>query len=313
MPVFCCLYFSIFCRIALANDSKSCAVNDYAKVDCGYPGIDEKLCEAKSCCWFPSSVSGIPWCFNAASTVITHPPAVISAEFKKLKEIANITYSKVLPCIQTAWMMAGKETSDWVFPDDAEYHFEEILNRTAKFRTSPVHEYAGYEGPWIENIFISTYMNKPLSFWRGFIPIFVQWIDTQILRGRHFDNINHELNQVLRPNVLYLAISQGDVGLGKIGTGHPNILALAAGGYGHVPIPLIRGEIPWVPPPTIFEHDIGFFGNVKQASRPDILEQIKTAAAAFNLTYKQGYGKYGPTDASIVPLNIFVFIFPTRG
>lgn len=185
-----------------------------------------------------------------------------------------------------------KDVSDWRFPDDAEDHFQDIYRRTERFRQSPVHEYAGYEGPWIENIFIANYSTKPLSFFRGFIPLFIQWIDTQILRGRHFDNIHHELNQVLRPNVLYLAISQGDVGLGKIGVSHPNILALSAGGFGHVVIPLVRGEIPWVPLPEKYEQDIGFFGNFKQATRPDILTIIKETADSVGLSYKQGQGSY---------------------
>jgi glucoamylase len=44
----------------------SCSVSDYDKVDCGYYGIDQTTCEAKSCCWAPSSVSGIPYCFSQA-------------------------------------------------------------------------------------------------------------------------------------------------------------------------------------------------------------------------------------------------------
>ncbi|RYY86360.1 hypothetical protein EON63_05925 [archaeon] len=34
------------------------------------------------------------------------------------------------------------------------------------------------------------------------------------MRGQHFNYIYSELGELLRPNVLYLAISQGDVGLG---------------------------------------------------------------------------------------------------
>eukprot|EP01031_Cornospumella_fuschlensis_P029649 gene29649-35787_t len=144
------------------------------------------------------------------------------------KAIAKNTYARVLPCLTSAWMLQGKQI-DWQFPDDAEAHFEELKNKTACYRMQPVHEYAGYEGPWMENQFISTYLNKPLGFFRGFIPLFIQWIDNQILRGRHFDYIYSELGVLLRPNVLYLAISQGDVGLGKIGTRYPNIFALSAG------------------------------------------------------------------------------------
>lgn len=125
-----------------------------------------------------------------------------------LQKVAKSTYSKALPCLFSSWMMAGKNQSEFLFPDDAETHYLEILQKTERFRSMPVHQYANYEGPWVENIFIANFSKYPLSHFNGFIPIFVQWIDTQILRGRHFDNILHTLNGVLRPNVLYLAVSQ---------------------------------------------------------------------------------------------------------
>jgi hypothetical protein len=202
-----------------------------------------------------------------------------------LRERSKRTYEQVIPCLHSAWLMDGKtpaDTATWKLPIDAELHFEQLKNATAKFRQAPVHEYSNYKGPWIENIFIEKFLNKPLSYFNGFIPLFIQWIDIQILRGRHFDNIHNELNNLLRPGVIYLAISQGDVGLGKIGTAHPNIMVLSAGGYGHVPLPLVKSEIPYSPPPRDSEYtaDITFFGNMNQASRPAMLDQIKKKTAA---------------------------------
>ena len=123
-------------------------------------------------------------------------------------------------------------------------------------------------------------------------------------------------------------LSKRDVGLGKIGRSHPNILVLAAGGYGHVPLPLIKGEIAYSPIPFTsslssltllqakqlqqahtglpskdsfdiwsniqfqFGQDIGFFGStgVMQQSRNQMLAIIKGEAEQQNLTYKQGSG-----------------------
>jgi hypothetical protein len=187
-------------------------------------------------------------------------------------------------------MYENKDVSKFAFPDDAQEHFEEIYKRTAGHRNGPVHEYASYEGPWIENQFISKYHNRSLHTFGGLIPIFVQWIDFQILRGRHFDHIYNELTDILRPNVLYVTITQGDVGLGKIGMRHPNILALSAGGFGHVPLPLIKGEIAASAPPEKFEQDIGFFGTTRQATRPEMLAVIKATADELSLTFKQGSG-----------------------
>ena len=202
----------------------------------------------------------------------------------ELRERATATYDQTLPCLRSAWMMEGRNPSDfakWKLPDDAEQHFEELKNLTAGFREAPVHFYAGYEGPWLENIWIKQFIDKPLSYFNGFIPLFIQFIDNQILRGHHFDNIHKMLNTHLRSGVIYLAVSQGDVGLGKIGTAHPNILVLSAGGYGHVPLPLVRDEMQYVPAPKTdadFGMDIVFIGNVNQASRPAMLKQIREEA-----------------------------------
>ena len=240
---------------------------------------------------------------------------VVRPEDASLKALANLTYEKVFPCMSfpNVWMMEGRNVREWHWPDDAEHHFEELKNKTARFRTAPVHEYANYEGPWVENLWIRDFIDKPLRFFNGFIPLFIQWIDTQILRRGHFDAIHNELNMILRPNVLYLAISQGDVGLGKIGTSHPNILVLAAGGYGHIPIPLIRGEkgtpdlaIPWVPPPAKFEQTIGFFGNQKQhgSTRPEMLSQINAACIEKNISLRVGQGPSWQKDMYATKFNL---------
>lgn len=150
------------------------------------------------------------------------------------------------------------KASDFQFPDDAEAHFKDIFDKTAIFRKQRVHDYGGYGGPWVENIFIANYSSLPLSHFHGFIPIFIQWVDVQIHNywinpDKLLDDVLEALDSVLRKNVLYLAISQSDIGLGKsISSTHPNILVLSAGGFGHVPIPLIKGELPWTELPAKF-------------------------------------------------------------
>lgn len=226
--------------------------------------------------------------------------------------LATNTYSKILPCLKGAWMMKDKDTSNFHFPEDAEEHFADIKKKTEQFRKAPVHEYSGYEGPWIENQFIEKFMDKPLSYFGGMIPLFIQWIDTQILRGQHFNHIADSLNDILRPGVIYLAVSQGDVGLGFIGAAHPNILVLAAGGYGHIPIPLVKSEIPHRPhqhhldylnvtmgdeddgkdakgqKADRYKYDIGFFGTMNQqnSGRAEILARVAKKANKLNMTVK---------------------------
>ena len=227
---------------------------------------------------------------------------VSSPEFKK---IAAITYTKIAPCLESAWMLADHhEKRPWQFPDDAQEHFEEILKVTEQFRRISVHEYAGYEGPWIENMFIAKFLDVPLYKYRGVIPIFVQWIDSQILRGRLFGNIMNELTKILRPNVIYLAVSQGDVGLGMIGRALPNILVMSAGGYGHMVIPLIKGELDLFPPRENFVHDVGFFGNTRQPPRPTMLPEMEQIAGALGLRFKLGQGPTWLQDMNETKFNL---------
>ena len=167
-----------------------------------------------------------------------------------------------------------------------------------------VHEYAGYEGPWIENMFIAKFLPLPLHLYRGFIPIYVQWIDSQILRGRLFGNIMNTLGEVLRPNVMYLAISQGDVGLGMIGRAFPNIFVMSAGGLGHVIIPLIKGELDLMPHREEFVNDVGFFGNVQQPPRPGMLPEMENIAKTLGLRFKLGRGPTWMSDMNETKFNL---------
>lgn len=44
--------------------AQSCTLSDDQKADCGYMGINQQQCEAKSCCWKPTNdLKGVPWCF----------------------------------------------------------------------------------------------------------------------------------------------------------------------------------------------------------------------------------------------------------
>lgn len=75
---------------------------------------------------------------------------------------------------------------------------------------------------------------------------------------------------------------------------HPNIFVLSAGGFGHIPLPLIKGEIPYHPPPNKFEQDIGFFGTIQQqhSTRESTLRVIEKAAHQLGMTTKFGGGKF---------------------
>jgi hypothetical protein len=173
-----------------------------------------------------------------------------------------------------------------VYPNDAEAHYNHLLKITKAFRENiPPHRYAEYSGPWLENLWIEKFLLKPLSFFGGLIPIFVQWTDMHVSfmkkallkNGRQqWDDTVDFLATHLRKDVLYVMVSQDDEGLARLQTLRPNILSLSAGGFGHIPLPLIKGsfQIPTTKLNSNVKNvDIGFYGNVKR--RYKILAKFK--------------------------------------
>lgn len=174
------------------------------------------------------------------------------------------------------------QSSYFSFPSDAESHYYDIIERTSMFRNQPPHEYAGYGGPWVENHFIETFLEKPFLYFNGFIPLFIQWVD--LMLNNKLPYVAEILRQILRPNVLYIAVSQSDTGLSYITERHPNILVISSGGYGHIPIPLIKDELPIVGVPEKFKFDISFCGNTKQWGREKILNDIEAEAKRLSIS-----------------------------
>ena len=163
------------------------------------------------------------------------------------------------------------------YPDDAEEHFEE-LNRTMSKFTKGVKPLcgkisAGFCGPWLENHWIGHFS----TLWRNrkngtrlrdlfgpYIPILFPFLDIYIPNFYRYPKGQLEtLNRTMRPNVLYLAVSQCDDGIFGHSpkrdlvkfrqTDFPNMLVMSAGGYGHVPLPLFKQEEDPVPAAPIMD------------------------------------------------------------
>jgi hypothetical protein len=159
------------------------------------------------------------------------------------------------PNLDVAMECLRKTTSDITlkYPDDADEHFNEIriaMARYAQHADHKMHSAAGYSGPWIENNWISHFErlydqgNECLSNIFGpFVPIFVPWVDTYVSsRFKYPPEMVGAIRKVLRPNVPYVTVSQNDEGIHGIlpAIDFPNVLVLSAGGYGHVPVPLLK-------------------------------------------------------------------------
>lgn len=102
---------------------------------------------------------------------------------------------------------------------------------------------------------------------------------------------------LLRDDVIYVMVNQDDQGItSRLAAMKPNILVLSAGGYGNVPIPLIKGELPYHPivasptaPPNArfqFSHELSFFGNArKQLARGKMLATVSKCAEQSGLRF----------------------------
>ena len=174
----------------------------------------------------------------------------------------QMTYKRILSCLLKSGLM--RDVSSFEYPDDAEEHYKDLLKKTENFRGIKIHSAGGYHGPWIENIYIDHFMKKPLSYFNGLIPLFVQFVDIHVESFANPINesvpkhsqISRLIAPLLRENVLYVAVTQDDQGLAELAHFRPNILSISAGGYGHVPLPLIKGNVSYLSPPAQFKYDV---------------------------------------------------------
>ena len=202
-----------------------------------------------------------------------------------------LAYERLLPCMTDS---LSKTYARFRYPHtDAEEHYQFIMRETSQYRNLPAHVWSDYNGPWIENYFISNFIGKPLSYFNGLIPLFIQWVDIQVNEFTtkndsipRYESLMAHMHRILRSDVLYVTVSQSDSGLSYRKKNFNNILVLSAGGYGHIPIPLIKGELNYVSPPSIFENDIGFYGKVRGRRQRDILiRKIAFLVIGMNLKY----------------------------
>ena len=81
------------------------------------------------------------------------------------------------------------------------------------------HSAAGYSGPWIEDSWVQRFCcdaneSTQARFGGALVPIFVQWVDLFVKSGyRTPPELWDTLSRVLRPDVLYVTVSQNDQGI----------------------------------------------------------------------------------------------------
>jgi hypothetical protein len=206
-------------------------------------------------------------------------------------------------------------SNTWNILPDIEIHYQYILNETLSFRNLPMHKTLdGYNGPWIENLWIKEFINIPFSNFSGLVPLFVQWTDIHALsfmgnQRKRFADLRQVLHKkmmsILRDDVIYVTVSQDDEGLSnkqRTGLFHfkPNILVFSAGGFGHIPIPLIKGTLDYVPIRySELKHTVGFNGNKREkTSREALLNEIVAKFKKNGVSYSDNkiVGRNGQVD-----------------
>jgi hypothetical protein len=172
----------------------------------------------------------------------------------------RINMSIALACLQKA----TPNLQTFSYPIDAEAHMTEIHQAMDQWvRLSTPHCAINYCGPWIEHHWVNHFSRSSntsssssskikntvcLSDTFGaFIPLLIPWVSIWSSNGNQYpDGFVEKLLSLIRPNVAYITVSQNDEGLP--GNNEmpilSNVLVLSAGGFGHVPIPLLKRDIP---------------------------------------------------------------------
>ena len=184
-------------------------------------------------------------------------------------------------------------------------HYDEVHREMgAWLQTAPgfrMHGFAGYNGPWIENAWISHFQQRlerarargrRLSAVFGpYIPLFVPFTDHWVHAGfKYPEGLVAALLRVLRSDTAYITVSQNDEGLtgknellmGRI----PNVLVLSAGGYGHVPLPLLKqpeAMLPRVPlkARSLLVSFVGSLDSAPNRLRHRMRDELEAAAYPF--------------------------------
>lgn len=233
---------------------------------------------------------------SLGSVVIDGVPMRNSSIHLSFREAVKVTYAAVKPCLTLTGTL---NTPHVQYQDDLEDHFKEVIQVTSQFRGLPPHEGSGnYSGMWIENLYIKHFIGKPFTFFNGMIPLFVQWSDYNLYHhytdGMTEDQIFRPIADILRKDVLYVAVSQANYGIEFINRNYPNVLMINAGGEGNIAIPLIKGEIPYIPMDyTMFpQWDVGFYGSIDHGHRKKILDSfMKVIDKTTKFKYKIGPSK----------------------
>lgn len=210
----------------------------------------------------------------------------VLSKIKDTKEFEKLminTYKHAKSCLRAVHQY------DLIPPtlNDLTSHHHELLEITKQYRGLSPHHHDSHTGMWIENHFIDHFLNKSITTFGGFIPLFVQWIDYDLhVRDKLSSNAMFAtLLSKLRHDVAYIAVSQDNNGIPILIEKFPNVIILSAGGNGNIPIPLIMGDLPYIDASNKqLSIEVGFYGNLDHGIRKEIFHEMKPLLLKYNLS-----------------------------
>lgn len=239
----------------------------------------------------------------------------IKKTFQKREATSKFCAAKEPPSIKQPLSCLHQTTPNLTlaYPTDAEQHFNEIhiaMSQWAQHPAHKIHCVRGYAGPWIENYwarhFLELYHSLPLDrclsdIFGPYIPILIPFVDIWFPKRGYPEEFISTLQKVLRPNVLYITVSQNDDGLPAKNPimameNFPNLLVLSAGGYGHVPIPLLKQSEALNNQKDIAERSyflsyVGKLTNAPHDMRKKMDKELNALAKARQFTYQHFHGE----------------------
>ena len=161
---------------------------------------------------------------------------------------------------------SGGQYRDYISATNIPIHYNKLLNITERYRNVYSRSDATAVSSLIEKMFIDTFISYNLSFFSGMIPLFVEWSDYTRKFNIHNQNQKELFKPLLcqlRPDIIYIVVSQSNNGLEFLDRAYPNILQLSSGGEGHIALPLLKGFA--LPIQPIGEHfpkyNLSFYGS----------------------------------------------------
>lgn len=191
----------------------------------------------------------------------------------------RILHDLGLKCLNESNSPYGYHDIPYHSPRERNEEYQRLLKLTKEARKYPTHSWLGYHGPWIEDVWISTFCcDKSITEFGPYIPVFVPWVNIYKKDKHNYQALIEPYLKMLKPDFLYITVAHSDYGIeGVVSTFDavpPNLLIISPAGKGHIPIFLHTAEQPLVDP-LPRNNSIIFIGRFVRPKRIRIVSQFQ--------------------------------------